>query len=716
MTPFIHALMGSTSLTQISSSATPMTVAIMMAGGNSVPIATTFNGTSWDTQPAPSVFVSNAMRGLIYAGSFWCAVGGIDGTFATKYCYTSTDGQTWTSRTLPANGAWGAMCWNGTTLVALTGKAGTSSSTVGAYTTDGVTWTQSTLPSGYWQSVAWNGSVFCAVAGYNAASSVCATSPDGITWTSRSMPSSQSWTSIAWNGSVFCAVAGGGQSYITTGASVCATSPDGITWTSRNMPSTNTWNSVAWNGSVFCAVTNFQTNDGSTVNTAAATSPDGTTWTARTLSSGGNGSFIVWDSAAGLFIEGYSSGNVCTSPDGTTWTTRATGQNYQFAPRIAAVGSLIPTITVSTPSTTITSSTLTLSGTYIYGGPASSYSVSWNGGSSWTSMTTVTNTGGNWSATVTAPSSAGTYTATVRRNDCYAQASSGSFSVSSPYITVTTPTGKNVRQSYTLAGTWGGSATPTGVQYSYDGGTTWTALTSFSQTTTTWTGTAVAPTAGGSATVMVRKTNETSITGTSGSFAVTAPSITVTTPTAAAAGAVQTISGTITSGATISSMTYSIDGGTTYTALSPTVSGTTWSIIIAAPASGAHTITVVGSLVYNGGGYTSTVTSSSFTNTTGSGTDYLFIQSVNGTSIQDSTTMPIVGVYSGATPSNVSFNLNGGAYVNASGFTTNGQGVFTANNNNTASTATVPVIGKGVGSNVATSNTLTIAFFSGGDN
>ena len=110
-----------------------------------------------------------------------------------------------------------------------------------------------------WSAIAWNGSVFCAIAG-GIANNTAATSPDGITWTQRTLPVSTYWSAIAWNGSVFCAI----SKKTTGGGNVAATSPDGITWTQRTLPTSASWSAIAWNGSVFCAV--------SYNNTAVATS------------------------------------------------------------------------------------------------------------------------------------------------------------------------------------------------------------------------------------------------------------------------------------------------------------------------------------------------------------------------------------------------------------------------------------------------------------
>jgi len=73
-----------------------------------------------------------------------------------------------------------------------------------ASSTDGITWTQRTLPSSLnWYSVAYGGGVFVAVA-YS--STDAATSTDGITWTQRTLPLYSGWKSVAYGGGVFVAV------------------------------------------------------------------------------------------------------------------------------------------------------------------------------------------------------------------------------------------------------------------------------------------------------------------------------------------------------------------------------------------------------------------------------------------------------------------------------------------------------------------------------
>ncbi len=209
--------------------------------------------------------------------------------------------------TLPTDAIWSNIAWNGTVFCAVA-----YNSSIAATSPDGVTWTQRTLPtSTNWQAVAWNGTVFCAVA---IGTSIAATSPDGVTWTQRTLPTSTNWQAVAWNGTVFCAVA--------ESSTIAATSPDGITWTQRTLPTSTAWNDIAWNGTVFCAVAYNSS--------IAATSPDGVTWTQRTLPVSANWGSLAWNGTVFCAVA-YNSSIAATSPDGVTWTQRTlpTSTNWQ---------------------------------------------------------------------------------------------------------------------------------------------------------------------------------------------------------------------------------------------------------------------------------------------------------------------------------------------------------------------------------------------------
>jgi hypothetical protein len=60
-------------------------------------------------------------------------------------------------------------------------SGGSSGSTAASTSSDGITWTTRTLPSSKdWRAIAWNSSIFCAISGGSSGSNVAATSVDGI--------------------------------------------------------------------------------------------------------------------------------------------------------------------------------------------------------------------------------------------------------------------------------------------------------------------------------------------------------------------------------------------------------------------------------------------------------------------------------------------------------------------------------------------------------
>ena len=275
---------------------------------------------TWTSRTIPT----GDYESVTWSGSLFVAVGG-------NKVATSPDGVTWTSRTMVA-GTFHAVTWTGSVFVAV-GQSG-----VAATSPDGVTWTsRDSMPSGYFWALAWNGAMLVAV-GLDS----CATSPDGVTWTSRTIPAGPffSYRGVAWNGSVFVAVANAGADN-----AAAATSPDGITWTARTMPglSPATYTSVAWTGSVFAAVG---------TSALAATSPDGVTWTARTIPAGDYVG-VAWNGSA-LIAVGVNV--AATSSDGVTWTAQTipTGTYYAVASGGASFAAGEKTITTVPTGDTFT--------------------------------------------------------------------------------------------------------------------------------------------------------------------------------------------------------------------------------------------------------------------------------------------------------------------------------------------------------------------------
>ncbi len=237
---------------------------------------------------------------------------------------SSTDGTSWTSRTLPSSGTWTSVTHgkvqDGSTLEEVdVFVAVRSGSSAAAYSFDGITWTASVLPiSANWNSVTFGEGRFVAIA---TDSQTVAISNDGVFWntTTGSLPGT-GFNAVAYGMGLYVAVA--------TGSTSAASSTDGITWTSRTLPASSAWNSVTWGNGRFVAV--------ATNSNSGAYSINGTTWTAMTMGSLDGSSVAGYQQVAygqGLFMAtAYLAGSqdysyVATSEDGIVWTARGVDAN-----------------------------------------------------------------------------------------------------------------------------------------------------------------------------------------------------------------------------------------------------------------------------------------------------------------------------------------------------------------------------------------------------
>ena len=237
-------------------------------------------------------------------------------TFGLNGGAYSTDGLNWVS-TLESPGSpryWESVTFGNNTFVAVA-----YSSTSAASSTDGITWTLRTLPTSInWQSVTYGNNTFVAVSGqFQEYQPYAATSTDGITWTARTIPGEfRSWKSVTYGNNTFVAVAlGNNSSYspVTTAAS----STDGITWTLRTLSSSAYWSSVAYGNNTFVAVAAYL--EGYASSSTAATSTNGITWTTRTLPANANWQSVTYGQNKFVAVATYSSKSA-TSTDGITWT------------------------------------------------------------------------------------------------------------------------------------------------------------------------------------------------------------------------------------------------------------------------------------------------------------------------------------------------------------------------------------------------------------
>lgn len=256
-------------------------------------------GTTWTakTLPASGSYFMPVLGGA--SNNIWMVSAG------TAIATSTDNGSTWTARTKNLSGtsiAYGASKWVSCTYT-------TNTSCVEYSSNDGVTWTTGTMPNAWnWDSLLFAQGRFIALAygDYR-----CATSTDGVTWTTLSMPvqTNNRRSSITYS-------AGLGMWIATSRDASCFdSSPDGLTWTARTGPSIGDWYATASNSGIFVA--------GKYNTTSYATSTDGTTWTGRTfavtLGSTAGAEAQFGTMAMNAFPP---SSNIYTSTNGTTWTAR----------------------------------------------------------------------------------------------------------------------------------------------------------------------------------------------------------------------------------------------------------------------------------------------------------------------------------------------------------------------------------------------------------
>jgi hypothetical protein len=210
------------------------------------------------------------------------------------------------------------------TLIAASGKfiLTPSSGHFARYSSDGETWTSFDLPAdGNWKCLASGNNRFVAIAN---GSSDAASSTNGVDWSLASMPSLRNWNSVVY----------GKPSTVSTGIFVAvadnlnsaARSTNGTSWTSSTMPTVgdstlNQWVDITFGLDKFVAIANSG-------NIAAEGVWDGTTltWTGHIMDVVADSSAKDWVSVAygnKRFVAISSTGDVAYSFNGADWLPAA---------------------------------------------------------------------------------------------------------------------------------------------------------------------------------------------------------------------------------------------------------------------------------------------------------------------------------------------------------------------------------------------------------
>jgi hypothetical protein len=214
---------------------TTPTVTILDTGARYVAIATGSSDNCYTTSAgvlagsawtAGSALPASDFVSLTYGNGVYVAVGG------TNSAASSTNGSTWTGRSIPTlgSGTYSAVVYGNGTFVAIS-----TGNLVTAVSSNGNSWTAGgNLPtSTTWSSIAYGNGRFVAIE--SGGRNVAISTDKGTSWVAATpgLPSSQTWNKVSYGQGLFLAVSSGG--------SVAATSPDGINWTVRALSSSSNW-------------------------------------------------------------------------------------------------------------------------------------------------------------------------------------------------------------------------------------------------------------------------------------------------------------------------------------------------------------------------------------------------------------------------------------------------------------------------------------------
>ena len=200
---------------------------------------------------------------LTYGNGVFVAVGGAGGLGSAA---TSTDGNSWVSRTTPVLGAGtlsGVAYGAGVYVAVNSGGNEAFTSTNGIIWAAGGNLSASTL----WSSIAYGNGRFVAIA--SGTREVAISYDKGSTWieSPAGLPSSQTWSTVKYGQGLFVAVA--------EGTDECATSPDGLTWTKQTLPASGDYHALTFGnpGNIpsFVTLTNAANTVAATIKTGAKT-------------------------------------------------------------------------------------------------------------------------------------------------------------------------------------------------------------------------------------------------------------------------------------------------------------------------------------------------------------------------------------------------------------------------------------------------------------
>ena len=263
-------------------------------GGNF--LATSTDGLTWTPRSVP---FTSSVRSVVWNGSLWVAGG--SGAYVIA---TSTDGLAWTGISIANMTAVFSVAWGPGKWIAVGTGTGTYTR---AESADGITWTPYTSSTGGFftgaaYGIIWAQGIWLAAGTPNGSGILF--SLDGTNWIPQIVSVFTTGRSVSSNGTMFLAGGSGPSSKM-------AYSLEGSVWGTVNSPFTGQVNGIAWGETLWVAV-------GQGTHTIAY-SYNGIAWVGlgtSVFSTAGNG--ITWTGSSWI-ATGQGTNTLATSLDGITW-------------------------------------------------------------------------------------------------------------------------------------------------------------------------------------------------------------------------------------------------------------------------------------------------------------------------------------------------------------------------------------------------------------
>jgi hypothetical protein len=204
------------------------------------------------------------VAGLAYGAGLFVMVGNDGG--GTALIKTSTDGITWTDRTVPNNNAWNSVTFDNGQFLCTTSNAAGDPTKMILTSPDGINWTEQSFSIAQPMYDSAYGAGTWVIVGFS--NVFYYSTDDGASFTpvhTPNYPVGQVWRSVAYGNGIFIAVASAFAS--------AAMSTDGITWVDSPISGSVGWYSITFGDGKFVAI------GGNTI----GISTDGLSWTYSTV-------------------------------------------------------------------------------------------------------------------------------------------------------------------------------------------------------------------------------------------------------------------------------------------------------------------------------------------------------------------------------------------------------------------------------------------------